>query len=99
MTRFTWLFILVSVSFCLADAGPDQYYELQNIKPPENCALEIGGMAFTSDNSLILSTRRGEIWTFKKNKWNRFASGLHEPLGLIAGESGEVFVMQRAELT
>jgi glucose/arabinose dehydrogenase len=102
MTRITRIFLLVPLAACcqcFADAGPDQYYELQNIKPPENCAMEVGGMAFTSDNSLILSTRRGEIWTYKNNKWNRFASGLHEPLGLLAGESGEVFVMQRSELT
>ncbi|MEQ2010484.1 MAG: hypothetical protein ABMA26_27170, partial [Limisphaerales bacterium] len=33
------------------------------------------------------------------DRWERFASGLHEPLGLLAGKPGEVFVVQRSELT
>ena len=95
---------LISILFvstaCLgADAGPDQYYELSTVKPPENSALEVGGMAFSSDNSLMISTRRGEIWSYKNGKWNRFASGLQEPLGLLPGATGEAFVMQRSELT
>ena len=101
ISRFAFISIafLAVTSLLGADAGPDQYYELQNIKPPENCALEVGGMAFNSDNALMISTRRGEIWTYKNNKWNRFASGLQEPLGLLPGDTGEVFVMQRSELT
>ena len=83
MIRLRSLLLLVSLAACcqcFADAGPDQYYELSTVKPPENSALEVGGMAFASDNSLMISTRRGEIWSFKGGRWNRFASGLQEPL-------------------
>ena len=102
MIRRFWfisIIVLVIASVVRADGGPDQYYELSTVKPPENSALEVGGMAFASDNSLMISTRRGEIWSFKAGKWNRFASGLQEPLGLLPGDTGEVFIMQRGELT
>ena len=33
------------------------------------------------------------------DRWELFATGLHEPLGLLAGKPGEVFVVQRSELT
>ena len=33
------------------------------------------------------------------DRWELFATGLHEPLGLITGKPGEVFVVQRSELT
>jgi hypothetical protein len=33
------------------------------------------------------------------DRWELFATGLHEPLGLLTGKSGEVFVVQRSELT
>ncbi|MDB6122890.1 MAG: hypothetical protein JWQ71_1883, partial [Pedosphaera sp.] len=46
-----------------------------------------------------ICTRRGEIWSLKQNHWNRFATGLHEPMGIWPGKMGEVFVMQRSELT
>jgi type 1 glutamine amidotransferase len=32
-------------------------------------------------------------------RWSLFASGLHEPLGLWPGNDGEVFLVQRSELT
>jgi len=33
------------------------------------------------------------------DRWELFATGLHEPLGLLCGKPGEVFVVQRSELT
>jgi hypothetical protein len=33
------------------------------------------------------------------DRWELFASGLHEPLGLLTGKPGEVFIVQRSELT
>jgi len=42
ISRFASISIafLAVTSMLRADAGSDQYYELQNIKPPENCALK-----------------------------------------------------------
>ena len=139
--------------------GEARYYKLETIAVPSGIALEVGGMAFNSDGSLMVCTRRGEIWRYVNaalqaecakpglnraamlrsgagvppatspavvptaattngrdarstgpaagtatplafgDRWELFATGLHEPLGLLTGKPGEVFVVQRSELT
>ncbi len=124
--------------------GEARYYKLETVAVPSGIALEVGGMAFNSDGSLMVCTRRGEIWRYVNatlqaecakpglnraamlkgagrdalrasstahegrpqvgptgygDKWELFATGLHEPLGLLTGKPGEVFVVQRSELT
>ncbi len=75
-------------------------------KPGQGITLEVSGMDWLPDGRLAVAIRKGEVWildhvhstkaadiTFK-----RFASGLHEPLGLrVDGDS--LLVMQRTELT
>ena len=124
--------------------GEARYYKLETVAVPSGIALEVGGMAFQTDGSLMVCTRRGEIWRYVNaalqaecakpglnraamlkgagrdalrassttnegrpqigptgygDKWELFATGLHEPLGLLTGKPGEVFVVQRSELT
>ena len=125
--------------------GEARYYKIETISLPAGLALEVGGMAFNGDGSLMICTRRGEIWRYVNaalqaecakpglnraaifksagrdalrasstsnegrpqvgptsgygDRWELFATGLHEPLGLLAGKPGEVFVVQRSELT
>ena len=117
--------------------GEARYYRIETVAVPSGIALEVGGMAFNTDGSLMVCTRRGEIWRYVNaalqaecakpglnraamlkaaattassgglpphlggfgDRWERFATGLHEPLGLLAGKPGEVFVVQRSELT
>jgi len=124
--------------------GEARYYKLETVAVPSGIALEVGGMAFNGDGSLMVCTRRGEIWRYVNaalqaecakpglnraamlqqagrdalrassttnegrpqvgptgygDKWELFATGLHEPLGLLTGKPGEVFVVQRSELT
>ena len=124
--------------------GEARYYKLETVAVPSGIALEVGGMAFNTDGSLMVCTRRGEIWRYVNaalqaecakpglnraamlqqagrdalrtsssskdgrpqvgptsfgDRWELFATGLHEPLGLVAGKLGEVFVVQRSELT
>lgn len=138
--------------------GEARYYRIETVPVPGGIALEVGGMAFNTDGSLMVCTRRGEIWRYVNaalqaecakpglnraamfrsgagvppataavgttagatngrdarsttaaagtaaplgygDRWERFASGLHEPLGLLTGKPGEVFVVQRSELT
>ena len=84
------------------NGGPDDPYHFESLKPPEDSAgLEIGGLAWTADGKLALCTRHGELWLRSdKGQWKRFAAGLHECLGLYPGDSaGQLFVMQRTELT
>ncbi len=75
------------------------YYKLETIETPKGVVFEVGGMGFWPDGTLVCCTRRGEIWTLKNKIWTRFAFGLHEPLGLWPGEVGEVWCVQRPELT
>ena len=77
-------------------------YKITDIPAPDGVVLEVGGMDWMPDGRLMMCTRRGDIWSFQpeKGEWKQFASGLHEPLGLVAGkDDGEIYVLQRAELT
>jgi uncharacterized cupredoxin-like copper-binding protein/glucose/arabinose dehydrogenase len=80
-----------------------KYYSVENVDIPNEVVLEVGGMAFTSDGKLGISTRRGEIWIIDNpyqpnSKYKRFAYGLHETLGL-AWHEGSFYTTQRSELT
>jgi glucose/arabinose dehydrogenase len=74
--------------------------------PGDGLALEIGGMTWTSDGRLAVTIRKGEVWfidgvsgdSVEDISYKRFASGLHEPLGIL--EDGDSFlVAQRTEVT
>ncbi|MBI2928976.1 MAG: ThuA domain-containing protein [Verrucomicrobia bacterium] len=107
-------------------SGEARYYRIETIPVPPDIVLEVGGLGFTPDGTLMICTRRGEIWKFgvpplsglgsessaasdgrsdrlkpglRTVRWSLFASGLHEPLGLWPGKDGEVFLVQRSELT
>lgn len=75
-------------------------------KPGDGLVLEVGGMDFLPDGRLAVAIRKGEVWIFeglgdptlKSLKTNLFASGLHEPLGLLS-ESDSLLVTQRTEVT
>ena len=73
-----------------------QDYEITNIPAPEGVVLEVGGMDWMPDGRLMMCTRRGEVWSYhpETEEWKKFASGLHEPLGLVAGkDDSEVYVL------
>lgn len=80
-------------------ASEKTYYTIENVAGPKGVELEVGGMCFAKDGALMVCTRRGEVWGLKDAKWTKFATGLHEPLGLWPGEKGELFAVQRPELT
>ena len=85
----------------------EDYYRISAFEPPAGVVLEAGAIDFPEENRLLVSTRRGEIWSVanpyakdpaKESKWTRFAHGLHEVLGL-AHKDGWVYAVQRGELT
>ena len=88
-----------------ADPGEAKYYAVETFAPPEDCVLEVGGLAFGPDGKLLACTRRGEVWLIDNPsrpagaKFSRFASGLHEALGLHVLDDRTVLVAQRPELT
>jgi azurin/glucose/arabinose dehydrogenase len=73
---------------------------------PEGIVLEVSGILPLPGKRLLVTTRRGEIWwvdgAYDQNpqpRFTLFASGLHEPLGIIAAPRGGYYVAQRQELT
>jgi len=79
------------------------YYKIVDVPIPENVKLEVGGLALTDEDKLGVSTRRGEVWVIDKPYgnnpvYNKFAQGLHEPLGLNYKDNS-FYLSQRGELT
>ncbi|MEB2786594.1 plastocyanin/azurin family copper-binding protein [Algoriphagus persicinus] len=90
----------------LVPVTEDDFYKMISLPVPEDVILEVGGMATLPDGSLAICTRRGEVWIVsnpnisgsEKPVYKKFATGLHEPLGL-AYKDGDIYVTQRGELT
>ena len=84
-----------------------KFYKVNTIPLPQDCVLEVGGLAFRPDGKLLACTRRGEVWlvdnptsdSLADVKLTKFATGLHEALGLYVQDANTVFVVQRPELT
>lgn len=81
------------------------HYEIERLPVPEGIVLQGGGCDFLPDGSLVVCSRRGEVWIVEnatkepsEHRWRRFARGLHEPLGLKVVK-GELYVLQKPELT
>ncbi|MEO2007053.1 MAG: hypothetical protein ABGX22_00055 [Pirellulaceae bacterium] len=72
----------------------------------EQVPLEISGMCTLPNGRLAVAIRRGEVWLIdgaydtsgEKLKLHRFASALHEPLGLVRYRDG-LCTAQRTEVT
>ena len=80
-----------------------KYYKIEDIPIPKGITLEVGGLALTDKDQLAVSTRRGEVWVIndpysKTPKFNKYAHGLHEALGLVYKDKG-FYLAQRGELT
>ncbi len=82
------------------------YYQVDYLQPPQGEVLEIGGMDFLSDGTLLVSTRRGRVWWIdhaldpnpQAAQFHIFAEGLHEGLGLKVVDD-QIYVVQRGELS
>ncbi len=111
MKNIHYTIALLLISICAIAQKPSQktekdYYEIKTIPIPKEIYLEIGGIATMPDGRLAVSTRRGEIWiienpyqtTNHQVHYKRFASGMHEVLGL-AYKDGAFYCSQRGELT
>ena len=81
----------------------DTYYRIIKIPIPEGIVLEVGGICTLPNGNIAASTRRGDVWVIEDPasghpNYRRFASGLHELLGL-AYKDGSLYCAQRGELT
>ncbi|MFK7849756.1 MAG: ThuA domain-containing protein [Akkermansiaceae bacterium] len=74
-------------------------YKVDKISVPDGVVIEAGGVCHWPDGTLVVATRRGEVWTIRDGQWNRFATGLMGPMGIWSDKIGEVYVTQWPELT
>jgi len=62
--------------------------------------FEPASFSFAPDGTAFVSTRTGALWRYHDQKWNLFADGLHESLGVCVSQNGrDVYAMQKPELT
>ncbi len=89
--------------------GTNEPYALDTIplpiENPWNALLFIGDHDFVSDGSAMVCTIQGDVWhvsgldsKLHQVRWRRFASGLHQPLGLVVRD-GQVYVLGRDQIT
>ena len=72
---------------------------------PWGSLIYSGGHDFMEDGSVMLCTMQGDIWhgrgidhDLTEIRWRKFASGLHQPLGLYI-EQDQVYVQCRDQIT
>lgn len=102
-TTFWAVFLVTAVAVRGSDSYTVTPYQI-----PEGIKLEASGMAVMPDGKLAISVRKGEVWMLDHPEadpargeavgYHRFASGLHEPLG-ISYHDGALYTVQRTELT
>ncbi len=84
----------------------DGFWHRTPIRVPDDIILEVSGILPLPGKRLLVTTRRGEVWWIDgaydadpHPRYTLFASGLHEPLGIIAAPGGGYYIAQRQELT
>lgn len=81
----------------------EDFFKIMRVTAPEGTLLEVGGLTVLPNGDLGVATRRGDVFivenpTSPKPFFRKFASGLHEILGLHY-EDGAFYMAQRGELT
>ncbi|GAB3689304.1 hypothetical protein GCM10027592_05510 [Spirosoma flavus] len=101
----TALFAVASYVAVRAQESPkeEDFFKILKVTAPEGTLLEVGGLYTLPNGDLGVATRRGDIWivenpTSRKPYFRKFASGLHEILGLTY-KDGALYCAQRGELT
>ena len=95
---FSLQFSIFSFQCLCAPLLAQDYYRIETYKLPEGVNFEASGLAVLPDGKLAVALRKGEIWIEGEKGFQRFASGLHEILGL-AYHDGALYATQRAEVT
>lgn len=97
---------LLALLPCCLQASQADYYAVDYLTPPAGEVLEVGGLGFRSDGTLVVSTRRGQVWLIENAleadpadaRFRLFAEGLWEGLGLTVIDDS-IYVIQRGELS
>ncbi len=102
MNRFFSALIALALGAAqLHAAGHSEYYSVEEIPTPTGVVNECGGIAFLPDGRLVAVFHHGEVYFYDPatKGWKLFASGLHDPMGVLPLSATEVLVTQRPELT
>ncbi|MGC6564363.1 MAG: DUF7133 domain-containing protein [Akkermansiaceae bacterium] len=93
---------LLAIGSPLMAATPPEYKVTKITNPPSKFETkQIDGLDFLPDGRFVVCLPSGEIFFYdpKEEKWDLFAEGLHNPLGVIALSNSSLIVSQRPELT
>lgn len=100
--------LLLSVVAVAPVQAANESYTVTPYVLPDGIKLEASGLALLPDGKLAVSVRKGEIWILQNPMANPadpeavgyklFATGLHEPLGLL-WHAGALYTAQRSEVT
>ena len=82
------------------------FYVREEIPLPAGEVMELGSIALMPDQKIAVTSRRGDLWIctgaygsdLSQVKWQKFAEGLHEPLGMF-WKDGWLYLTQRPEVT
>ncbi|MES2177366.1 MAG: hypothetical protein V4550_05840 [Gemmatimonadota bacterium] len=76
-------------------------YTIEKIPTPDSLSAEVGGIGFLPDGRVVAAFHHGEVMIYDpaKKDWKVFATGLHDPLGLVVISASEMIVGQRPEVT
>lgn len=97
------LFTVSTVAFAQENPEEEDYFQIVDVRSPEDYLLEVGGLTGLPNGDLGIATRRGDVFivenpTSNNPYFRKFATGLHEVLGL-AYKDGALYCAQRGELT
>lgn len=107
--RLNLILTLATLAICPAvgqEPTENDYYRMLSFEIPKDVNLEAGALEVLPDQTLLVSTRRGDIFRVH-NAWSDdpggvifepYAVGLHEVLGLTTRD-GWVYATQRGEIT
>jgi len=100
---FLLMLLIQPFAYAQESAKEEDYFKILRIPTPQGIVLEVGGLAVLPNGDLGVTTRRGDIFivenpTSQNPFFRKFASGLHEVLGL-AYKNGALYCAQRGELT
>lgn len=95
------LALLLASSLILSADGWKDYFTFDKVPNPPGIDPQVGAMVPMKDGRIAVAFHRGEVMIYdpSNSSWSLFASGLHEPLGMLIEDDGNILVMQRPELT
>ncbi|MDP4623728.1 MAG: PQQ-dependent sugar dehydrogenase [Akkermansiaceae bacterium] len=98
-TNLQTLFALAASAALCAAQHPA--FDIESILVEPGKDRQVGGIDIMPNGKIAVAFHDGEVRLYdpEKKSWSLFASGLHEPLGLVAEDDNNITVMQRPELT